>query len=502
MKNRVAGIIVLVGLMVTLGASGEGVGKADETAAEARREEGKGYYKKAEGLYDSAWKEYIKAGNIGRAADCREKKFQMGYLRAEFTMNEKEAREKMGRAFKNYSPAEREKMLAGLKGEVVIMDGERRYFESFIANILFRNPGLGKKVPEFEAKKNEFSRLYGEVIFRNLDNSYAQKPWNAYIHPQTYVARAEVTLPRKKLPTAGVFRLWFPTPIQLDCQRDVRILAITPKEYLKRAPQLTGDIGDAYFEFPLERIKEDIHVEVSFAFTHYEQYFIIDPKNVGTYDKTSEEYLRYTRPGVNIALTPAIRDTARRVIGDQTNPYLQARKLYFYVLDNYVYSFMPHLYLYQKGIPESVFVLENGYGDCGSQSMFFAALCRSVGIPARALGGMLLTPGSPSSHFWAEFYLPNYGWVPVDPTIDEAVLYADTLSAEQRNKVHEYFFGHLDNRRYIIQNDVDVPPQPRQNEKPAFGCTLQSPTGECGTMETPPDFLIEENWKITFETSY
>lgn len=501
-KKSTAGLVTLMLPVLTLPAWAQQSSKGDALVKDARQYERKAYYQKARGLYEQARQEYAKVGNADLAETCRQKMFQMELIQAEFSLDEKQAQEKLDQTFKNCTPEERKKIWSELKGEVVVMNGQPRYFELLDKNILFRHPEWGQKVPGYAQQMNRMARLYGDVIFRSLDNAYALKPWNAYIHPQTYVARAEVSLPRNKLPKTGLFRLWVPTPIQLDCQRNVQILNITPKEYLKRAPQLTSDIGNAYFEFPLDRIKDDIQVVVEFSFTHYEQYFTIDPNNVGTYDKTTDLYQRYTRSGTNIVLSRAIRKTARRVIGTETNPYLQARKLYFYVLDNYVYSFMPHMYLYQRGIPESEFVLENGYGDCGSQSMFFAALCRSVGIPARALGGMLLTPGSPSGHFWAEFYLPNYGWVPVDPTIDEAVLYADTLSAEQRKQVHEYFFGHLDNRRYIIQTDVDVPTQPQPNGRPDFGCTLQEPAAECSTLDVPAILLVSDHYKITFETAY
>jgi len=62
-------------------------------------------------------------------------------------------------------------------------------------------------------------------------------------------------------------------------------------------------------------------------------------------------------------------------------------------------------------------------GACGSQSMLLAALCRSVGIPARVVWGCLYTPaygGSFGSHGWNEIYMgEDAGWVPLDVTINE-----------------------------------------------------------------------------------
>ena len=62
-------------------------------------------------------------------------------------------------------------------------------------------------------------------------------------------------------------------------------------------------------------------------------------------------------------------------------------------------------------------------GACGSQSMLMAALCRSVGIPARVVWGCLYAPeygGSFGSHGWNEIYMGDEaGWIPLDVTINE-----------------------------------------------------------------------------------
>jgi len=80
-------------------------------------------------------------------------------------------------------------------------------------------------------------------------------------------------------------------------------------------------------------------------------------------------------------------------------------------------------------------------GDCGAQSMYFSALCRSLGIPARTTGGWQLFSGNFGDHFWAEFFLPNYGWLPVDPTAAELSLYPPDLTDQQRKVFIDFYFG-------------------------------------------------------------
>ena len=107
------------------------------------------------------------------------------------------------------------------------------------------------------------------------------------------------------------------------------------------------------------------------------------PSGVGAYDTNSALYRHYTVSRGNTTITPSIRRTAQRVVGSETNPYLAAQRLYRYVLDTVKYSHMPHFAMWPRGVAESVYVHEHKYGDCGAQSMYFSALCRAVGIPAR-----------------------------------------------------------------------------------------------------------------------
>ena len=109
--------------------------------------------------------------------------------------------------------------------------------------------------------------------------------------------------------------------------------------------------------------------------------------------------------------------------------------------------------------------------------------------PARTTGGkqmfnQMVTPGKYSDHFWGEFYLPNYGWIPVDTSIAQLEFYASDLSAAVRNAYRDYFFEHQDNLRLVFQKDVDIPVFPSL----AGGILyipggIQNPEGTCDTMD-------------------
>jgi transglutaminase-like putative cysteine protease len=64
-------------------------------------------------------------------------------------------------------------------------------------------------------------------------------------------------------------------------------------------------------------------------------------------------------------------------------------------------------------------LLEHGKGVCQDFTHLMIAVLRSFGVPARYVSGYVHRPNKESqSHAWCEVWLPDLGWVGVDPTND------------------------------------------------------------------------------------
>lgn len=133
---------------------------------------------------------------------------------------------------------------------------------------------------------------------------------------------------------------------------------------------------------------------------------------------------------------PFIKETAQDVAGDETNCYWIARKLFNHVIDNIDYELV-------GGWNVAPTVLKRGTGSCSEYSFVYIALCRAAGLPARYVGSVVIRGDDASTddvfHRWAEVYLPNYGWVPIDPSGGDYKLPARQASA----------IGYLNNRFLI-----------------------------------------------------
>jgi transglutaminase-like putative cysteine protease len=366
----------------------------------------------------------------------------------------------------------------------------RHFFSDLPANIAFRDMALFQSQPD---KMAGYRKAY-EIMQPYMAAAASAEPWQPYAAPTQYSFTQTLAVPRSALPATGELRIWLPLPAAGGPQTDVRISGVTPSPWLTTPPTIDGAISLMYLHVPLAKLTGDLDFSFRVSFMHAAQYFKVDPAHVGRYDKGSDLYRTYTASRGNTRITPRIRAEARRVVGGETNPYLAARRLYHYVIGTVKYSFMPHFALWPRGIPESVYVDQHRYGDCGAQSMYFAALCRSVGIPARTTGGFQLFGGTPAGHFWAEFYLPRYGWLPVDPTAAEPVDYLPEVSTQDKQAYRDFFFGGQDDLRLTVQKDVDLPLTPATWGRPALPVAIQMPAGVCDTMLEQPASVLSEYW--------
>jgi len=89
--------------------------------------------------------------------------------------------------------------------------------------------------------------------------------------------------------------------------------------------------------------------------------------------------------------------------------------------------------------------------------------------------------------------------VPVDTSIGQLEYYATGLTDEVRRAFRDYFFGHQDNLRLVIQKDVDIPVTPAvQGGILYIPGGIQNPDGTCDTMDenTITGALIQKYWTL------
>jgi len=120
---------------------------------------------------------------------------------------------------------------------------------------------------------------------------------------------------------------------------------------------------------------------------------------------------------------PSIAGLASNLTAGKASALEMARSIYDFVVQNISYDLakynavMSGLTVERYG---AVKTLERRMGVCEDITDLYIALCRSAGIPAVGVVGFTYSQDGELSqgnrHAWAEVYIPDYGWMDVDPT--------------------------------------------------------------------------------------
>jgi len=177
-------------------------------------------------------------------------------------------------------------------------------------------------------------------------------------------------------------------------------------------------------------------------------------------EKEFEKYLIAT------SLSPTtgkVKEITENITKGKKTTLEKARAIYDWIVDN--------MYRDPKikgcGTGEVERLLESLGGKCGDIHSVYVALARSVGVPSREIFGIRIPKGkegdmTKAQHCWAEFYLPGYGWIPIDPSDVRKIMLEKKLNLGEEKEYREYYFGAVDESRisYGIGRDLILnPPQ-------------------------------------------
>ncbi|MFO7838022.1 MAG: transglutaminase domain-containing protein, partial [Desulfosalsimonadaceae bacterium] len=214
--------------------------------------------------------------------------------------------------------------------------------------------------------------------------------------------------------------LWIPIPNTTNYQYNIDLTEITPEpSKIYTDPEHNNTV--LYYENAPAVISGSCEYSRKPPFA-----FDVDPQKIGQYDKNSPLYKLYTRSETWIeADAPEIASKAEEIVEGLDNPYAKAQHIHDFVCNYLTPEQIPWT------TPEEYFdaygalaTYKRGSGTCHNYALVFVALCRAEGIPARTVHGINFFEGllgekigiEDWSHAWAEFYLPEYGWITVDPS--------------------------------------------------------------------------------------
>jgi transglutaminase-like putative cysteine protease len=250
--------------------------------------------------------------------------------------------------------------------------------------------------------------------------------------------------------------VWIPVP-QSDAYQKVSHLKVNaPVPY--RITQ-EKEYGNKSLYLLLKDPKQSaLTVEMTFQATrreHVNRPFLADQKRNGHSLTGDEERLmrRFLQPDALVPINQRIRTLAQEVAGNKSDEPSKVRAIYDYVVANVKYDKTGQGW----GRGDLKFVCDEKRGNCSDFHAMVIGMARAQNIPARFAMGLPLPAQRGEGkiagyHCWAEMYLKDYGWVPVD---------ASEAAKDPTKK--EYFFGaHDENRvQFSLGRDITLSPTPK-----------------------------------------
>lgn len=175
----------------------------------------------------------------------------------------------------------------------------------------------------------------------------------------------------------------------------------------------TDSHGNIYFHLYELQIdgKQTFTTKLEYHVLSFNTRYLINSTAVGNYDTSSDLYRKYTSPEELIECDHSnITSLSRSLTGDTADWHGKVFKIYDFVRGHISYQVQDE----ERG---ALWALKTGVGDCSEYSYLFVALCRAAGIPARIKAGFAFHREGETledGHMWAEYFMENYGWTPVD----------------------------------------------------------------------------------------
>lgn len=206
------------------------------------------------------------------------------------------------------------------------------------------------------------------------------------------------------------------------------------------------------------------------------------------------DYKMWLSPSSLVPIDGEVKVLADKITKGKKTVLAKAKAIYDWICEN--------MYRDPKvkgcGLGDVRYLLKYGGGKCTDIHSVFVALCRAAGVPAREVFGIRMgkedvVDVTKWQHCWAEFFLPGYGWVPVDPADVRKMMlkYNLTLKDPETKKWREYFWGAWEPYRVklAIGRDIILNPPQKGPALNTFGYPYAEVDGK------PLDFYDPETFK-------
>ena len=396
-------------------------------------------------------------------------------IRQDYTLTREKLVEKLTQQVPDFKPSELDDHEREGHLDTLVVDGQKFYFNSSAANLI-------KRVPELRARRKKggdddvYRKLYANMV--RVKEARKISP-DQLVLPQDFVVKYSLTVNADAAPAGKTVRCWLPAPHAFPFQTDFYVLKTDPTECLLAQPEAPH--RTIYLERKAEKGKPT-EFKAEFVYRCWARQFDPDPAKVLPYDKDNPVYQFYTasRPPHLDTSNELLKQLNAEIVGQEKNPIVAARKIYDWMQEHMIYQYARE-YSTLENI--SHYTASRRAGDCGQHGMFFIAMCRLNGIPARWQSGWECFEAKTNNnmHDWSEIYVEPYGWIPVDADMGLNVARdaEEDLGTTRTRELAAWLFGNMDNCRLATNSDYGMALDPPKEDFRSETVDFQRGEVEC-----------------------
>ena len=286
-----------------------------------------------------------------------------------------------------------------------------------------------------ETEKGESNAVAVEITLQGGQKSYSLR--------KTYILEVDADIDSIDTKNGTSVTLRVPRPVTSSSQPMAQLTECVPE------PVISDYKNTVIHQLKLKKAtskSEKLKFSHNFALSTYAVHSEINEKLVKPYTQSTKNRILFKNAVKQDFLVPSenegVKNLAKEIVTlksgkTETNPYLQAKLIYNYILENY--KLREDL---RKADAPVLDLLKSKKGDAYDFAVFYTTLLRSLNIPAEPVAGVLVNSEiKTQSHWWVEFYIEGFGWFPVDIALGMGLNYNSFRPVEN---TAEYYFGNLD----------------------------------------------------------
>jgi hypothetical protein len=251
---------------------------------------------------------------------------------------------------------------------------------------------------------------------------------------RSYTVNYSVNVKVAEAVAPNTMYLWIPRPAASAAQRNTELLLSSIDSFIENYR------GTSLYKMDNLAAGRDIQIRLAWKVDVYGVSTSIQAQSVRQ-ESQSPMIEAYTQSTPEFPSDdPRIKNQSTAILGRERNPYLRAQRIYEWMTDG-------TLNWVNQAEGDIFTVLETKQTDAYLAALLYCTLLRSADIPCQPVAGILINRNRQTvNHYWAEFWIDGFGWIPVDPAMGASQSGA-VPDAFAMNENQPSYFGNIDSQR-------------------------------------------------------